>query len=208
MRTTARHIICLTLVLTAAVAPGAVASGKPVTVTVQGDSLSVLADPFLAPLLPGMQIVSESAQVGRHVADGEKILASQPLGDVVVFALGTNDYLSTASWYTAQIDQVLRLVGSSRCVVVPTVYAYQPASALNRALDKIAQQEGPSRIQIARWAEQVIAGRVQLRDGVHPATVMGARLRAAVIASAVQRCVAALAQSRTGVPIGGAAGPH
>jgi hypothetical protein len=178
------------LALLAAVALAAPAAAQARAVTVQGDSLTVAALPYLAVELGGDRMVSRSAQVGRHVDEGLRLLRAQRLGAVVVFALGTNDYTAATAWFAARLRLALRIAGPDRCLVVPTVYAHGPARAINAVLARAGARLGGARLQVPDWAAAVAAGRVRLADGVHPASAAGARLLARMTAAAVRRCAA------------------
>jgi hypothetical protein len=167
-------------------------TGAPrITLTVQGDSLSVgSAATMPADLGPSYQFVSVSSQIGRSSVKGLGLLSRQPLGQIVVFALGTNDWWSSPSAYRARLTSVLRLIGPDRCLVVPTVWKGGRAlGALNRVLHSLARRYGPRRMQLAPWAEAVAAGRVRLPDGTHPASQAGWQLRAEIVDAAVRACV-------------------
>jgi hypothetical protein len=179
----------LALLSTFAAAPAA--APRPVSVTVQGDSLAVMSKGALVRTLgTGERVVSYSAEIGRHTDAGLSLLRGQRLGQVVVFALGTNDFAAAEGWYAARLTQVMHLVGARRCVVLATAYARGPATGVNRAVRTARARYGPRRVQVADWAGAVQAGRVQLADGVHPARASGARLRASLLAAAARRCMA------------------
>jgi hypothetical protein len=186
-----RSLVVATLVAAAAAPSPAVATTRPVTVTVQGDSLAVMSrGPLVRTLATGERVVSYSAQVGRHTDAGVSLLRGQRLGRVVVFALGTNDYAASERWYADRLTKVMKMVGRHRCVVLATAYARGPASGINRAVRAARAHYGPHRVQVADWASAVQAGRVRLADGVHPARASGARLRATLLAAAARRCAA------------------
>lgn len=154
-------------------------------VYVQGDSLSVDLGPKLKALLPGWQI-ELSAKSGRHITEGLALLRGAQLPGIVVWALGTNDYDSPASWQRAQIEKVLDRAGPKRCVAVATIWGDGKARAsVNSSIASLARQYGPSRVQVIPWAEAVSAGRVRLADGTHP---VDWSLRAALTAQAIQKC--------------------
>lgn len=85
------------------------------------------------------------------------------------------------------------------CALLAAPAAAQPVSTVTVQGDSLAvlsRGHGPARIQIAPWAKAVETGAVHLRDGVHPASTSGARLRASLIASATRRCATAPGQGR------------
>jgi hypothetical protein len=173
----------------------ATAAAHPVSVTVQGDSVSVLSRASLVRTLgdDDAKVVSYSAQVGRHTDAGLGLLHTQHLGRIVVFALGTNDYAASSSWYRARLTKMMHMVELSRCVVLTTVYACGPATGINHAISTVRRHYGPARVQVADWSRAVPLGRVHLPDGVYPTTASGARLRATLVAAAAPRCAAVLA---------------
>lgn len=166
-------------------------TGTPrITVTVQGDSLTAGSWWRIPAYLgPRYKFVSFSAHWGRPSVQGLSLLRRQRLGRVVVFALGTNDTWWPPAVYRQHLVSVLQLIGPSRCLVVPTIWRQGADRARNRVLDSLARLYGPARIQLARWAEAVASGRVQLSpDGTHPGTQAAWNSRAAIVASAVRAC--------------------
>jgi hypothetical protein len=162
----------------------------PIPLTVQGDSLTTgSALQMASDLGAGFWFVSVSMHVGRTSATGLRLLGEQPLGRVVVFALGTNGRHGPRA-YRAQLVKVLRAVGASRCLVVPTIWrGGRPLSGLNRVLRSLRAEYGPDRLQLADWAKAVASGQVQTPDGTHPARGQW-WVRAQVVASAIRACAA------------------
>jgi hypothetical protein len=162
----------------------------PIPVTVQGDSLTAGSAPRMAvDLGPAFRLVSVSMHIGRTTATGLRLLRAQPLGRVVVFALGTNGWPSPET-YRARLLTVLRMVGPGRCLVVPTIWqGGRPVSGLNRVLRSLRSRYGPQRLQLAGWASAVADGRVQTPDGTHPARGQW-WVRAQVVESAIRACAA------------------
>lgn len=161
-----------------------------VTVTVQGDSLTVGSWWRIpAHLSRNYEFVSYSAHWGRPSVTGLSLLRRQRLGRVVVFALGTNDTWWAPSVYRQHLTSVLQLIGPRRCLVVPTIWRQGPDRARNAVLYAVARRYGAGRIQLARWAEAVASGRVHLSpDGTHPSTAAAWDSRAAIVASAISAC--------------------
>lgn len=168
-------------------------TGRPrITVTVQGDSLTV-GSGWRIPAYLGRRykFVSFSAHWGRPSVQGLALLRRQRLGRVVVFALGTNDTWWPPSVYRRHLVSVLQMIGPRRCLVVPTIWRQGADRARNRVLYSLARLYGPVRMQLARWSEAVASGRVKLSpDGTHPDTQAGWNSRAAIVASAVRACAA------------------
>lgn len=147
------------------------------SVTYQGDSLTVGSQPYLG--AQDLPQTSFSAATGRHVDRGLEILPHQGLGRVVVFALGTNDYGEAPATLDRQLREVRRIVGN-RCLVTETIYVRHPVDGLNRVLRRRSDQ-------VVEWAHAVSSGRVHLVDGVHPGEA-GYRLRARLTLAAERRC--------------------
>ena len=168
-------------------------TGAPeIPVTVQGDSLTV-GSWWRMPehLGPSFKLVSVSAHDGRPAVKGVELLRKQPLGHIVVFALGTNDWWASPSAYREHLTKVLQIIGPTRCLVVPTIWRGGPAVAWNRILRSLAERYGPHRMQLAPWAEAVAAGRVVLPDGTHPASQAGWEIRGQLVDTAVRACARA-----------------
>ncbi|MDQ6779269.1 MAG: Ig-like domain-containing protein [Actinomycetota bacterium] len=164
----------------------------PITVTVEGDSLTGGSWWRMPPFLgPSFELASVSARIGRPSVEGLAVLRHQRLGQIVVFALGTNDWWARPSAYREHLTEVLQLIGPSRCLVVPTISdTGRTTNALNGILRSLATRYGPHRLQLALWAEAVAAGRVRLPDKVHPTTQGGWQARARIVAAAVRACAA------------------
>ncbi len=169
-------------------------NGKPrITVTVQGDSLTVGSWWRIpAHLGPGYDFASFSARSGRPSGKGLELLRRQRLGRVVVFALGTNDWWAPAAAYRRHLASVLHLIGPRRCLVLATIWRGGASNrALNAVVYSIARRYGPARVQLAHWSEAIASGRVRVSpDGTHPNTGAGWDGRAAIIASAIRACAA------------------
>jgi hypothetical protein len=168
-------------------------TGRPrITVTVQGDSLTAGSWWRIPAYLgPRYKFVSFSAHWGRPSVQGLSLLRRQPLGRVVVFALGTNDTWWPPTVYRQHLVSVLQLIGSRRCLVVPTIWRQGADRVRNRVLYSLARLYGPARIRLAPWSQAVASGRVKLSpDGTHPGTQAAWASRAAIVASAIRACAA------------------
>lgn len=156
--------------------------------SVQGDSLSVMARPYLKKSLPGYKRVSFSAEIGRQYWDGEKILHGQRLGRVVIFALGSNSWQSSEGVFAETIRRIRQEIGPRRCLVMASIYDQEPIASFNKIIYQEADRAGPARFQVAPWAETVDAGRVRLGDGLHPATKSGAKTFARLLGQSAAKC--------------------
>jgi len=158
---------------------------KARSVYVQGDSLSVDLGPGLKHRLPGWSIRID-AKSGRHMVEGTMRLSKTKLPGVVVYALGSNDYSMPAWWHRLQLDRVARFTGSSRCLVLVSVWADgKPRPTFNSQIHWLRSRYPTRRIQTAGWAEAVANRGVRLIDGTHPQNWI---VRSRLLADAIKRC--------------------
>lgn len=167
-------------------------SGKPSlrrgTVSLVGDSLNVGVEPYLRADLGGWQIDTDDV-VGRATTTGVEHVSDQgtALGSYVVISLGTNDPVTGADAFRAEVAAVLGVASSRRCVVWATIHrngdAYEPfnevlldASATNRNL------------RLVEWAAMIRDHPEWLAaDGIH-GTPDGYRARATAVLDAMRTC--------------------
>lgn len=167
---------------------GGAGSGRMVMI---GDSLAE----GLASVLPGSLRgwkISVNAEVGRHLAEGMRILRQTtiPSGSVLAMSLYTND----DPWRTAELEAAVRetvaRAGTTGCAVWATIAA-PPVDGLsyrkaNSVLNALASRI--DRLRIVPWAEAMAANPSMLgRDGVHPSPA-GYSLRAQMYAQAARDC--------------------
>ena len=165
---------------TTTVAPPAPPSGP---VYVLGDSLTVGMAPYLPALLPGRSVEIDG-KTGRTATEGLDILATRkaPLPPTVVMALGTND-IESPEEFTAVVNESMALLGPRRVIWVNI--ASPRSQPFNVDLDA-ARTHYPN-LEIIDWASVMAAHPEDLvADQIHN-TDAGYRLRAEVIASALQR---------------------
>jgi lysophospholipase L1-like esterase len=155
-----------------------------------GDSLSVGAAPFLRSRLPGYR-VERRHDVGLHAYDAAALVAGRraALPAVVVVSAGTNDDPRIVSTFIRSVSRIVRVAGSERCVVWPTIVRPPAVGAtydgLNRALSRTAARH--RNLVLVDWVGMVRRHPEWLSaDGVHVG-VAGYRARAAAIATAVAR---------------------
>lgn len=100
-------------------APTATDTGS---VTLVGDSLNVGVEPYLAKELAGWHVDAHDV-VGRATNEGVDELRARraTLAPVVVVSLGTNDAEGTEDEFRALVDDAIRIVGPSRCLVWATI---------------------------------------------------------------------------------------
>ena len=192
MRTRGATAIAVALVL--AVAPPASAQAPNLasgSVLVIGDSLGVGTEPYLEPQLYGTTITNDS-EVGRPSSGGLDPLRSllSPSDAVVVFALGTNDGTTQTAAFANNLEQSAAIAGD-RCIVVPTL-ARPPVDGvavdgLNAVIRGFAASH--PNVEVVDWHGAVASQPNLLFDGVH-AISDGYALRAAMIAQAVDSCLA------------------
>jgi hypothetical protein len=157
-----------------------------------GDSLSVGTDPYLRRQLRGYRI-DRLYDVGLHAYDAATLVARsrRTLPAVLVVSAGTNDDPRMVSAFWRSVSGVVRVAGSSRCVVWPTIARPPAAGAsydgMNGALAQLAARH--ANLVLVDWRKMVRRHREWLSDdGVH-VSVAGYRARAAAIAAAVTtRC--------------------
>lgn len=155
---------------------------------VLGDSLALVAYPYLASMLPD-RYVSYVAEVGRSTAKIATALeAEKSIPPVVIVSAGTNDQLAADVGPAAA--RIVTALGSQRCavwvdVVRPDSYG-DPAAQVNAAID--AAVTGHPNVTVLRWSEMVAAHPEYLaHDGIHP-TEVGAKARAQAYADASKAC--------------------
>lgn len=157
-----------------------------------GDSLSEGQQPLLEHALPGWS-VAVSARIGRHLAEGVRILAAAdlpPSGAVVAMGLFTNDDPWRTGELAAAVRSSLRRAGPTGCAIWATI-ASPPVegrtfAAANRLLLSLAARE--PRLRIVPWAQAAEQDGVLGGDGVHP-NAAGEKLRASLYAQAARSCV-------------------
>lgn len=166
-------------------------AGRPITYTVQGDSLQVVSKQFFLAARPNWRMASFSAKGGRRAPEELQLLRSQRLGQVVIVSVGTNDWFRPIAEFTAALDNIINLVGPDRCLVMATVYDHRPVDEINAVLQSRASRLGSSRFQLVHWAERVKGGAIRLADGVHPGTRRDHRFRTQLLVEAAERCLEA-----------------
>jgi hypothetical protein len=155
------------------------------SVTLFGDSISVMSKSALKRAMPGITIYAQSSKHlaldadSTHGGDSGLTLLDahrSTLKNTVVMALGTNDDTSAHTFGT-QIDSAMDIIGRSREAVWVTT---TNQSAANEAM-RAAKSRHPN-LQIADWKAVAKTG----SDHVHP-TASGQTAFARVIARAVTR---------------------
>ena len=160
--------------------PGTPATGPEITAI--GDSVMLASAPALQEAFPGVQI---DAIVSRQLRDAPAILQSMAdagtLRRVVVVGLGTNGPIDAAT-----LDQLRRIAGSERRLVVVSVYAPRGwTDGVNQSLSTFAQRYRD--VEISTWRE-AISGQLDLLSGdqIHPGP-RGGGVYASALRDALQR---------------------
>jgi lysophospholipase L1-like esterase len=158
------------------------------SVTLVGDSLNVGVEPYLAQELAGWRVDAHD-RVGRATNEGIDELRARraSLAPVVVVSLGTNDAEGTEDEFRALVDDAIRIVGPSRCLVwVTIVRDGEERSGFDEVLRDAAAAH--SNVRLVEWASLVeedpslLAG-----DRVH-GTPEGYARRAEETARAIRAC--------------------
>jgi hypothetical protein len=170
---------------------GGSSGGASKTLILVGDSLSEGQQPLLERALPGWRI-GVSAEIGRHLAEGMRILGDAELpatGTVVAVGLFTNDDPWRTGELAAAVKESLRVAGPTGCAIWATI-ASPPIDGrtyddANRTLLALARSE--PRLRVVPWEQAATAAGVLGGDGVHPDEA-GAQLRATLFARAARSC--------------------
>ena len=165
-------------------------------VTAIGDSVMAASAMTLAAVLPGIYI---DAKPDRQMPSGLAILrrlaATGRLRPVVVIGLGTN-YIVT----TSQLNQVLRILGPQRRLVLINTYVPDGWSKQVNATDAAFARDHPD-IVLADWFD-TIRNRLSLLwpDRIHP-EIPGTRVYAHLVDRAIQatRDVPVVSTARAGL---------
>ena len=142
---------------------------------VVGDSLTVGATPWLKRffLQRGFKLKGVDAKVGRHTAEGLKILRShkKELPDTIVVALGTNDLGSTSQQVMGWVRDARVSVGSRRIVWINLCLNDARSKRLasyrriNNSLASAARIYG---VEVADWCGFAESHGIRnVSDGVH-----------------------------------------
>jgi len=180
---------------TSTVAGPLVAPGSNVLVI--GDSLALDLDPGLAAALPDRS-VRVVAQVGRSTASILGALRNYArlaaLPPVLVLSAGTNDSSQAMDTFRSQVDDVLAIAGSQRCVLWTTVYRRADVRSDDQAFNAVLVEAAHRSLtlRLVDWVGVVNAHPDWLiSDGVHPDT-RGLQARVELVADAVRACSPAL----------------
>lgn len=137
-------------------------------VLVIGDSLTVGAQASLTSSSSRELVVD--AEVGRNVRTGIAKLRTRNAPDysTIVFALGTNDYLASASQVSAWVDQVVEASGGQTVIWVnlDAGGSMPGAASFNAALTSAAAAH--PNVIVADWNSHIASiGGLRAADGIH-----------------------------------------
>lgn len=138
-------------------------SKKAQSITFIGDSITEGVKNQLPSKINGLKAEDISSKVGRHWSEGITIAKKTNLKKIVVFALGTNDSLSSK-----EVEEAIKVFGDRKVIFV-TNYTKKSDYANNNKLLKAAASQHKN-ITIADYAAEIskdtdkyIGG-----DGIHP----------------------------------------
>jgi hypothetical protein len=178
------------LLVLALTAPAAKASGNG-GVLVVGDSLEVLASPYLQRYLPGVPLTINTG--GGYNSYQILDLFEQsydPSHSVIVFDAGTNDNPAYPQILAENLTAVAGRIGD-RCMVVPTIHGFTVNGIGNEGKNSVVRSFAASRpgTQVPDWAGTVAAHpELMQADGLHPVPA-GAERRAQLIAQGIEGCL-------------------
>lgn len=186
---------------TVSIAAGAAlpaSAGAAPSVLVVGDSLTVMAAPYLEQHLPGVRL-TVNAENGYNSFQIHDLFeeAFEPSQSVIVFAAGTNDNPAHPEIIAGNLAAVAERVGN-RCMVVPTVHGYTVDGVDNTGKNRAIRAFAASRpgTQVPDWAGFVARHpELMQADGLHP-VAEGADALAGLIADGVLACLAQASASR------------
>ena len=196
VRRTAATVVAGLLALTI-LAPAARA--QPAGVLVVGDSLEELSSPYLSQYLPGVKLTVNTVGGSNSYQIFDLFQESyDPSQSVIVFDAGTNDNPEYPQILAGNLAKVAAIVGSGRCLVVPTIHGYTVNGVDNAGKNSVVRQFAASRpgTQVPDWAGLIhTQPELLLSDGLHPTVPAGADARAQLIAQGILGCLGGAAST-------------
>lgn len=184
-------LVATVLLALVGTAPAAAASGRG-GVLVVGDSLEVLAIPYLKRYLPGVPLTTNVGGGYNSYQIFDLFEESyDPSQSVIVFDAGTNDNPAYPQILAENLNAVAARIGD-RCMVVPTVHGYTVNGVDNSGKNSVVRSFAASRLgtQVPDWAGAVAAHpELMQADNLHPIPA-GADYRAQLIAQGIEGCLA------------------
>jgi hypothetical protein len=161
------------------------------TLLVNGDSLAEGTKPYIPGELPGWR-VKQSTAVSRHAYEGDDVMRrlGGRLPRVIHVSLGTNDDPGDVDGFRDAIADVMKVAGTSRCVVWANIVRPPYRRVSYRGLNHVLSDESSRRenLRVLNWVRMVRRHPEWLADdGVH-VSAAGYRARAQAAARAVRRC--------------------
>lgn len=173
-----------------ALAP-ATASAAERSLLVNGDSLAEGTRAYVPRELPGWR-VRQSTKVSRHAADGADVLRryGRSLARVIHVSLGTNDDPRQTGAFQTDVDELMDVAGSRRCVVWANIVRPPYRGVSYRGYNRVLAEEDERRdnLLVLNWVRMVRRHPEWLaRDRVH-VSATGYAARARAVARLVRRC--------------------
>jgi hypothetical protein len=161
---------------------------------VVGDSLALLASPYLERYLPDVPLTInvEGGYNSLQIFDLFEE-SYDPSQSVVVFDAGTNDNPAYPEILAGNLQKVTEAIGD-RCMVVPTVHGFVVGGVDNTGKNRVVRSFAASRpgTQTPDWARAVATHpELMQSDNLHPIAA-GADYRAQLIARGVRGCLASM----------------
>jgi hypothetical protein len=170
---------------------------------VVGDSLEVLAIPYLQRYLPGVRLTTNAVGGYNSYQIYDLFRESyDPSQSVVVFDAGTNDNPAYPQILAGNLAEVATQIGD-RCMVVPTIHGLTVNGIANEGKNRVVREFAASRpgTQVPDWAGAVAAHpELMQADDLHPIAA-GAELRAHLIAQGIEGCLAYMQAPTVGAAI-------
>jgi hypothetical protein len=197
-RTLAWLATAVALAALTAGAPPATASGSGGALVV-GDSLEVVAIPYLQRYLPGVPLTTNAVGGYNSYQIFDLFQESyDPSQSVIVFDAGTNDNPAYPQILAGNLAKVAGQIGD-RCMVVPTIHGFTVNGIDNDGKNRVVREFAASRpgTQVPDWAGAVAAHpELMQADDLHPIP-QGADLRAQLIAQGIEGCLAYMRAAST-----------
>jgi hypothetical protein len=189
-RTLASAAVATAVLALTMTAPPASASGNG-GVLVVGDSLEVLASPYLKRYLPGIPLTinAEGGYNSYQIFDLFQE-SYDPSQSVIVFGAGTNDNPAYPEILAGNLQAVTEAIGD-RCMVVPTIHGFTVNGINNDGKNRVVAEFAASRpgTEVPDWATAVATHpELMQADNLHP-IAEGADYRAQLIAAGVRGCL-------------------
>ncbi len=182
------QVALLVLTLTA---PTAKASGNG-GVLVVGDSLELLASPYLQRYLPGVPLTINTGGGYNSYQIFDLFEESyDPSHSVIVFDAGTNDNPAYPQILAENLTAVAAQIGD-RCMVVPTIHGFTVNGIGNEGKNSVVRSFAASRLgtQVPDWAGAVASHpELMQADNLHPIPA-GGDYRARLVAQGIKGCLA------------------